>query len=495
MRQRTTLFSLLLVVYTTSNTTNLVHSFVLRPAPVVGRRSVVIRRGARYPRGVLVRRKSRRSRLFIDPWNDDRSIPIIINGTDVSRQRQVVAVTPPPPAEESSKEGILLRASKESNNNNNAKEENSSSSSWISNPQSAVVLLNLVAILWGTQHAVIKTVVTDESTSAAAFTLCRFALAAVVALPAGLSELLRSSSKLDESHIDKTLASTSHNHHQSTSPDLASLARWGVEMGTWMFLGFAFQAIGLETTTAQKSGFLLYLNVKLVPFFAWIGYGRNIGISTWISAAVVLLGTFLMGGLLVVGNDDATMLTDAQRWNVGDAWSIAAAAASAMFILRLESASRALPQNAGALNAASLLVVTTLAFAWTCFGTPYATSSFPSSATTIDFESLSHLFTSHFGEFFFLGAVTTAGANWIQTAAQRHVSAERASLIYAMDPVYGAAFSYLWLGETLPGAAGSIGAVLIASAAATNAWLEWDKTELQQAKAEQEGSTSHKHVR
>ena len=74
------------------------------------------------------------------------------------------------------------------------------------------------------------------------------------------------------------------------------------------------------------------------------------------------------------------------------------------------------------------------------------------------------------------------------TGTSPDVSAERASLIYAMDPVYGAAFSYVWLGEALPGVAGWIGAALIATAAASQALLEWDKTQLTQ-KQEEESST------
>ena len=339
------------------------------------------------------------------------------------------------------------------------------SSGWISNPQMALVLLNVVAILWGTQHAVIKSVVTEDGITPATFTLCRFALAALVALPAGLSEWFRTT---DDSLSTESVV------------DGRTLARWGAEMGFWMFLGFALQAIGLETTTAQKSGFLLYLNVKLVPFFAWIGYGRTIRTSTWISAAAAILGTALMGGLWWTGND-TTLLTDAQRWNIGDVWSIGAAAASAMFILRLESASQALPRHSAALNAASLAMVTLLSVTWASI-----TSNPNDQSSALDsIMALTHLVTHHGWEFLYLGGVTTAVANWIQTSAQRHVSAERASLIYAMDPVYGAAFSYLWLGEALPGMAGWIGAGLIATAAASNAWMEWDQTQLTSSSAEE----------
>ena len=49
----------------------------------------------------------------------------------------------------------------------------------------------------------------------------------------------------------------------------------------------------------------------------------------------------------------------------------------------------------------------------------------------------------------YLSLVTTVFANWLQTVGQREVSAPDAAIIYALDPVYGAGFSYLLLGETL----------------------------------------------
>ena len=48
-------------------------------------------------------------------------------------------------------------------------------------PPKSVLLLNMVAVLWGSQHAVIKTVVQDSD--AGAFTLLRFGLAALFAAP------------------------------------------------------------------------------------------------------------------------------------------------------------------------------------------------------------------------------------------------------------------------------------------------------------------------
>lgn len=71
----------------------------------------------------------------------------------------------------------------------------------------------------------------------------------------------------------------------------------------------------------------MYLNVKLVPVFALLLFGRPVAMSSWLSAAAALLGTSLVLG------DRAGGLPP----NIGDALSLAAAAASAMFILRLET--------------------------------------------------------------------------------------------------------------------------------------------------------------
>jgi drug/metabolite transporter (DMT)-like permease len=288
-------------------------------------------------------------------------------------------------------------------------------------PPENVILLNLVAVIWGTQHPVIKMVVDD--CDASTFSLVRFGLGAVIATPVWLAS------------------------KEETTPQTL---RWGLEMGMWMFLGYAFQAVGLATTTAQRSGFFLYLNVKLVPFFAFVLLGRQISIPTWISALVAFTGTALLA------YDGSGIYL-----NTGDLWSIAAAAASAMFILRLEPASKAVP-NAAALNASCLWVVAAASGVWSVEAST-GTSSIADNAWII--------LTTHPWEIMYLSGVTTALANYIQTKAQRNVTPERASVIYAMDPVYGAVASNMLLGETLSGL-GMVGAACITLAAATNVFLD-----------------------
>jgi len=393
-------------------------------------------------------------------------------------------------------------------------------------PLRSIILLNLVAIIWGTQHSVIKTVVDDSALftvsvgfgdafgfanwaehvfgsnwevlmsnlqnsnvandaggskddAAAYFTLARFSLAALLASPytPGLKQQTIEDDEDDNNALvqsQSTILDDGSAQHEQTN-----LAwKYGAELGIYMFLGYAFQAIGLQTTTASRSGFLLYLNVKLVPFFSFFLFGKTIQQSTWISALVAFAGTALLAFDNASGGTGG--LVDAS-FAVGDLWSIAAAAASALFILRMEAASKAV-QKSSELNAANLWTVAFLSLLWTAWisfnnlhtDATLVAQTLPETLTQTlqqTFQQTVNMITANPLQLIYLSAVTTALANYLQSIAQKEISAERASVFYALDPVYGAAFANILLGETL-GSWGWIGASLIAVAAATNA--VWD---------------------
>ncbi len=387
-------------------------------------------------------------------------------------------------------------------------------------PLRSIILLNVVAIIWGTQHSVIKTVVDDSAflsigwaehvfgsnwellvsklqnfdmasdtggskdDAAAYFTLARFSLAALLASPytPGLKQ-----PTIDEDNGGKDLVQSQSNSLDDTSTqhEQTKLAwKYGIELGIYMFLGYGFQAIGLQTTTASRSGFLLYLNVKLVPFFSYFLFGKTIQTSTWISALVAFAGTALLA--FDNASDGTGGLVDAS-FAVGDLWSIAAAAASALFILRMEAASKAVPKSAE-LNSANLWTVAFLSLVWTAWISYNNLQSEASMLSETLPEILAHTLQQTFQQtvntitanplqLIYLSAVTTALANYLQSIAQREVSAERASIFYALDPVYGAAFANLLLGESL-GLWGWVGASLIAFAAATNAVWNFGETDV-----------------
>lgn len=63
----------------------------------------------------------------------------------------------------------------------------------------------------------------------------------------------------------------------------------------------------------------------------------------------------------------------------------------------------------------------------------------------------------------YLALVTTAVAQWLQARGQTRVSAQDAAVIYALDPVYAAGFSYVLLDERL-GPQGYAGAAVVLAA-------------------------------
>ncbi len=176
--------------------------------------------------------------------------------------------------------------------------------------------------------------------------------------------------------------------------------------------------------------------------------------STWTSALLALSGTALLS-------------TDGGPINVGDAWCIAAATASALFILRIEKFSR--EHDAAELSGVSFATVATLCALWIGVDVQVGHDIvIEPPASLLDWSgTLSSLrtyiadpFTSNPWPIVYLGAFSTGICNYLQTVGQREIAAEKAAVIYSMDPVYGAAYSYLLLGELL-GPQGFAGAGLI----------------------------------
>ena len=163
------------------------------------------------------------------------------------------------------------------------------------------LLLNLVAIIYGTQHPIIKISMNDFS-STSLVNFWRFFSSALLFSPAFI-QLFFNDIKNNEIMIDSNNDDNNNNKYD--------IYKAGIELGIYTFLGFAFQAIGLETTTASRSAFLLYLNVKFVPFLALILFKRPIHPLSWLSATLALIGTSLLS-------------TDGGSLNAGDIWCICA---------------------------------------------------------------------------------------------------------------------------------------------------------------------------
>jgi drug/metabolite transporter (DMT)-like permease len=99
--------------------------------------------------------------------------------------------------------------------------------------------------------------------------------------------------------------------------DLRKLTRdeaWaGIQVGLFMFGGYAFQTAGIARTTASKAAFITGLSVVLVPVFLAAFWRKKIGAWAWVGAAASFAGLYFLtvpmqgfaelnrGDLLVMG--------------------------------------------------------------------------------------------------------------------------------------------------------------------------------------------------
>jgi drug/metabolite transporter (DMT)-like permease len=295
----------------------------------------------------------------------------------------------------------------------------------------AIFYLNVATLIWGSQHAVIKDLVSAAPPSAV--NCARFCAAAAAAAP--------------------WLPGTAWRPATNAS---AARETWAAarELSLFTFAGFALQSVGLQSTSASRSAFLLYLNVKLVPLLALVLYGKESPLRVWASAAVAFAGTALLS-------------FDGSPPNLGDAFSLGAAVASAAFILRLEQATQRggsggtttseAEADPAELNAATLACSALLFSCWAAADMALAGADGASAA------GVAAAVGSHGFELAYLALVVTFGAQWLQAAGQSRVGAADAAVIFALDPLYAAVFANLLLGEEL-GPRGLAGGALVLAA-------------------------------
>ena len=150
-------------------------------------------------------------------------------------------------------------------------------------------------------------------------------------------------------------------------------------------------------------------------------------------------------------------------WDGGaDVWADAAtvfgALAYAAYVILLSG--RAGRHTARELAATQIVWMALLGGVWMLLGA-VGTDSLATLPARLDTRTLAGLA--------YLGVVATAGMLFLQALAQRHVSADKAALIYAMEPVFAALFAWAWLSESLTMLA-ALGAMLVVTAVVLSEW-------------------------
>ncbi len=264
-----------------------------------------------------------------------------------------------------------------------------------------LALLLLITMVWGTTFPLLKSAAT--TLSGVEISAIRFAVAAVCMAP----------------FIWKVPRRT-----------------WidGAVLGALALVSYVAQAYGLQFISSNRSAFLTSLAVLIVPLLG-LFWGARLSPIVLGAAVTACAGIGLMsweGGAHLLG-DSATLLC---------------ALAYALYVIVLSQ--RSAGHDSRQLTATQIAFMAVFSTGWI-------------GLAGLGNDSLATLGTRlapHWVSLLYLGVIATAGMLLLQAIAQRKVSADKAAVVYALEPVFAALFGWLWLGEVL-GARAALGGTMV----------------------------------
>lgn len=265
-----------------------------------------------------------------------------------------------------------------------------------------VYLLGIV-IIWGSTFAIIRDVL--DQIMPFTFLAYRFLLAALI-----LSVIFWKRIK----NIDKIIL------------------KKGFLIGIFLFLGYAFQTVGLKYTTATKAGFITGLSVVLVPIISYLFIKEKINRNSVIGVIFAVVGLWLLN------------YNSSYNFNLGDFLVLLCAVSFAMHIISVGLFTKKMDYV--------LLVIVQLATVFVL-----------SLLMALFFERpdihLSYSF-NVWWSIILTGVFATALAFYMQNRFQRYSTATKTAIIFSGEPIFAAVFAYLLLGEKV-GLIAWIGGLLI----------------------------------
>lgn len=193
--------------------------------------------------------------------------------------------------------------------------------------------------------------------------------------------------------------------------------RAGILMGIALFVGFAFQIVGLQYTTPSKNAFLTALNVVMVPFIAFVILKKKISMKSILGAVMAIVGVGLLS------------LEKNLSLGIGDGLTLICAVGFAFQIFFTSEFVK--KYRAVVLNFVQMLAAVLLSFA----------------SLFLFQETEFHITTKGWLSVVYLGVVSTALCYLLQTASQKYVDETKAAIILSMESVFGTMFSILILHE------------------------------------------------
>ena len=246
-------------------------------------------------------------------------------------------------------------------------------------------LLLLVAIIWGIGFVAVK-IGLNDGVSPFFLLALRFSVATLALLPFQI-------------HKIKKIHSSTWKH--------------GAILGVLMFLGFAFQTIGLNYTTTSKNAFITGVYVVLVPYISWFLTKKKVHINSILAAIMTLIGI----GLLT--------LNDSLSINIGDFLTLICAVMFAGHIALTSKIANNEPSD-------------TLVFI------QMVTAGILSYIITFTINEPHQLTMNSSLAILYLGIFSTMIAFFLQTIGQKYAHATKSAILLSTESLFGALFAIIF---------------------------------------------------
>lgn len=194
----------------------------------------------------------------------------------------------------------------------------------------------------------------------------------------------------------------------------------GALIGLSLFLGAALQTVGLLSITASKSAFITSFYVPAVPMIQWLVFRRPPSLKAWLGIAFAFIGL-----LLVAGPDGVS-----GGFGKGEILTFISAVVIAFEIVLISIFAPSV--NVRRVTIVQVVVTSALGFSFM----PVYGESVPSFSWVLLLTACG------------LG-LASALIQSVMVWAQRGISATRATVIYAGEPIWGGLFGRI-AGEKLP---------------------------------------------
>ncbi|HLN61823.1 MAG TPA: DMT family transporter [Symbiobacteriaceae bacterium] len=213
----------------------------------------------------------------------------------------------------------------------------------------------------------------------------------------------------------------------------------GALVGSFLFAGYAFQTFGLAYTTSSKAGFITGLCVVMVPVLAVFWLKRKPTPGAWLGVATATVGLAILS------------LNADLRPTYGDLLVFLCAIGFALHIAAVARYSG--PHDPTALAVIQIGTAAVLSWGMHLAGTGTLA---PGVAGVQWWGGPAHVIVA----WLICGVLATAVAFLLHNVLQPFTTPTHTALIFSAEPVWGAVFSFLLLGETLA-AREYLGAALI----------------------------------